>query len=303
MLLKETPQTAAAYVSNAPDKKLNAHEHPLRESLDELLTIPAEQLYKYFGITPNEISVLGGTLVAMSAFLAVEAQKLPDDRKWRAALEAFLCSLGGTALDKLDGVMAKVYKKKKLPHDGCTGALIDTILDRFQEVALGYSRMQQAFDRGDQAGMLAALTSSISSQLPTFFRAVANMQFKEVPEQGNGVLESLGTRACRYILALSTFCPKLGPVPLQLLTDALSSAANINTAVARAKVVIRENPLDLTALSAEEQKKLLETKDKAELKVVWQTAFSLIGGLWLLSEYLKMTKQLAAEKKERTQLK
>ncbi len=284
-------------------------DHPARAWVDAHLAPVAEQLHATTGIGPNDVTILGGVLVALSGIM--ELRKHTEFKSVQPEMVTYIATILyalGVAMDKLDGVMAKVFAKLQLPHNSTVGGLIDTCIDRFQELFLAWVKMRQAHERGDDAGEAAALFNGISSMLPSFFRALAEVAEKDVPEGGVG-LGMLGTRPARVVMGLTALYPSVGGVVVQPTIDTIGGVANTVTALQRLIAYLSPKKVaadDREDTSGEIENATQKEKDevtndaeaarqqsvaKAKLKLKYQTALAVIGIALLLYEHKRLSKK------------
>lgn len=262
-------------------------DHPARAWVDSHLAPFAEQLHAATGIGPNEVTILGGALVALSGIM--ELRKHKEFKSMQPEMVTYIATVLyalGVAMDKLDGVMAKIFAKLQLPHNSTVGGLIDTCIDRFQELFLAWIKMRQAHERGDDAGKAAALFNGISSMLPSFFRALAEVAEKDVPEGGVG-FGVLGTRPARVVMGLTALYPKIGDVVVQPTIDTIGGVANTVTALQRLTAYLAPKKIAVEDPDAARQQSIA----KAKLKLTYQTALAVIGIAILLYEHKRLSKK------------
>lgn len=130
------------------------------------------------GITPNAVSVIGflGNLIA--AWLAATG-------RWPAA---GLVMLGGSGLDLLDGALARETGRATK-----FGALFDSILDRYSEMAVLFGLVVYFEGRGDLLQFWLLAVAVAGSLLVSYVRA-------EAEAGGVQLREGLFTRAERVVL-------------------------------------------------------------------------------------------------------
>lgn len=234
-------------LGSVPDGQINSlsttRNSKLRGATSNSVRFATEILHKQFpSLTANDITAIGVVGVTIGATLAVKENKNPNTTPFKKAL-AFGVLGAASALDALDGSLARLIveedPKKKNPH----GQLVDTVADRIQETTLAIARAVSAHDRGDKAGEILALISGISNSAPSFMRAVAEAKGIVVPESGKNTIGFFGTRVGRTITGmLSTVNPEIKGVPVQKILDTVNIIANTVTAVDR--FIVATGPVD-----------------------------------------------------------
>ncbi len=215
---------------NLGEENMSATRNSMaRKLVDAPVKLVATNLHKRFpNVTANQVTAAGILGVGLGSMLSV-GETSPMTKKVAVGVLGF-----SSALDGLDGALARVIKTEDPSRANPYGNLVDAAADRIQEATLGMSRMISSQKRADKSGEVLALVSVISNGAPSLMRAIAESRGIAVSESGGNPLGFLGTRTGRTITGiLSTVYPEVKGVSIQKILDTLNIAANTFTTVSR----------------------------------------------------------------------
>jgi hypothetical protein len=200
-------------------------DSPLRNATSDLVRNVSSTIHNAFPkLTPNEISVLGITLVCFGDYLIQNQNRKNERNNMVVSLSVLLQALG-YACDALDGGVAR-EKKRKTPqwHSKIDGATLDPALDRVREIYTASSRRETARHRGSKIGMLSANATLLTTSLPTVAREwTMALTGQSVQEVGSNPLAFMGSMPGRLLLnSLGTLYPRAQPI-----ADAFQAVANV----------------------------------------------------------------------------
>lgn len=210
---------------------------PSARDIANKITEPiAVGLHEHFPkLSPNDITLLG--LIGTSAALILNyiAQKNQNNKlKTVAGAGYFVFSL----TDTVDGPLARHINKQGGRHNTQKGQLVDVGTDRLAESLAAIARIHYAKKNQQPLGIIAAGLAGMTNFLPSYFRALAEAQGKEVPESGKDFLGFLGTRAGRLVTTMvGNFSPSIKGQKVQPILDLLTALANLKTAKERVETV------------------------------------------------------------------
>lgn len=246
-------------MESAPSKK--ARNSVFRKFTDPLTEKVAKGLLKIKPeLTADDITRAGLWGVLTGALLTIIPKEVIGIDMSAIALALMT---GSTLLDALDGAMARLLKTSSNK-----GAMLDLMIDRWQETGLAVTRVASASMRRDPIGVLAATFAGITNPLPSYYRAKVEELGYYVPESGAKFTSFLGTRPVRALFGITATAypePQLfgAETPLQPILDSVTGLSNVFTAFERASIYRRavkgsleqnpdQNAQELGALKAKE---------------------------------------------------
>ncbi|MBU0975102.1 CDP-alcohol phosphatidyltransferase family protein [Patescibacteria group bacterium] len=303
-------------MNQSAEKKSDNLEDPKNSRLREVAKKPVfkvvELIDKAFPwLTPNQITALGTTgVLGLTIYTAVLEKKGEID--FKTSVKLLVAFLALSISDALDGGLARHRAKNgDISHDSKTGQLVDTLSDRLQESFLSWLSMYRANERKDKLAMTAALVTTLTNPLSSFFRAWAEANGVVVPEGGKNIFDTLGTRVGKVVASSIKFLPvkKVRGVSVQATIDILVATATIKVAVGRFKAVIDSKRIedleigkgdlelvgdgDLVAFSnkdEEDKLKKQEMIDDAKVRLKWLGSLMVVTGVttgllyWLMKK-------------------
>lgn len=150
----------------------------LPHTVPRRLTDPIVAVIARTGATPNQLSLLGFLGNLGAATLAARGEFLP----------AGLVMLGASALDLLDGALARATGRAS-----AFGAILDSTLDRLSEAAVLGGLAFYFAQRNQREEIILCFAALAGSMLVSYLRARAHVQ-------GLDLREGLFTRAERVLL-------------------------------------------------------------------------------------------------------
>lgn len=150
----------------------------LPHSKPKRFTDPVVRLVARTGITPNGITTLGFLVNVVAALLVA----------WGSLLAAGIVMLAGSALDMIDGELARATGKASV-----FGAAYDSVLDRYSEAAVLLGISLHAIDTGNSLHIALAFVAVTGSIMVSYVRARAE-------GLGLSLNEGLFTRVERVVL-------------------------------------------------------------------------------------------------------
>ncbi len=175
---------------------------PLRAYTKELAHYTALLIHELFpDLTPNKLSAEGFLDVAYGAYQAEKGNLnfSPDDQ-----LNGFIKQLLGNIKDGLDGPLARIIMAESPgKHDPFFGQLVDVFFDKGGEIGTAWIRAKTAYLKNNPAGEYAAEGAAVTATLPALTRAGVESLGFAVPENGNNLLEAVGTRFGRIVLGMA----------------------------------------------------------------------------------------------------
>jgi phosphatidylglycerophosphate synthase len=222
-------------VEARPESVSLTRNSPLREMTEGPIGVITEKLHKAFpDLTANDITIFGLIGTGIGATSATLRRGDGSVRDKTLTYSSFVTLLGSQLCDVFDGPMARLRNAEDPKNANPHGEYVDVTSDRLGELFLALSRAISADKRKSSLGTIAALTTAVTSPFPSIARAYKESSEIEVPEGGRGVMGLFGTRFGRAILGIfATVYPEIKGVPVQVIADGLSTAANIITAEQR----------------------------------------------------------------------
>jgi hypothetical protein len=231
---------------------------PIRKVTAETINIITRKLHESLpGLTANDITILGvaGTAIGSAIAAFRRGDHSPRDNALTAV--SITTTIASQLGDAFDGPMARLRIREGGAPDP-NGQFIDVASDRAGELLSALSRSISAEKRHDTLGKIAALTVAVTSPWPSTARAMAEAKGVAVPENGKGIIGLAGTRLGRAFLGiLALEFPEIHGVPIQVIADALSAAANSITTAHRLKE-IKMTPATLSQEIQNDAKKRLK---------------------------------------------
>jgi CDP-diacylglycerol--glycerol-3-phosphate 3-phosphatidyltransferase len=191
----------------------------LPHSVPRKITDPVVSLIARTGLTPNHLSVLGFAGNLGAAALAARGAFLP----------AGLTMLGASALDLLDGALARATGRAT-PF----GAVFDAVLDRLSEAAVLGGLAFYFAQRNQRAETLLCFAALTGSVAVSYVRAQAKAQ-------GLDLREGLFTRAERVIVLSGGLMIDQARIALWVLAVMANATALQRLYVARARFQQQED--------------------------------------------------------------
>ena len=143
----------------------------LKKKVQNMLSSEAKVAHK-IGLTPNIVSLIGLTLVLLSAFTYAVAQSRP---LW--ILLATILFLASGFCDALDGVIARIYQQTSM-----FGGFLDSLLDRYADAAV-----YAGLIIGGLCSPVWGLAALVGSMMVSYSRARA--EAAEIKMESIGVAE------------------------------------------------------------------------------------------------------------------
>jgi archaetidylinositol phosphate synthase len=143
----------------------------LKKKVQNMLSSEAKVAHK-IGLTPNIVSLIGLTLVLLSAFTYAVAQSRP---LW--ILLATILFLASGFCDALDGVIARIYQQTSV-----FGGFLDSLLDRYADAAV-----YAGLIIGGLCSPVWGLAALVGSMMVSYSRARA--EAAEIKMESIGVAE------------------------------------------------------------------------------------------------------------------
>ncbi|MDP4011665.1 MAG: CDP-alcohol phosphatidyltransferase family protein [Candidatus Roizmanbacteria bacterium] len=231
------------------------NESLLRHLTNPLWARATEWITDTIPITADQATLAGLAGVTTGAALRMYSARHGDKNPW-IYVPALILISGGLLMDSIDGKIAKIRGT-----DG-QGAALDAGVDRINNIVLGATKMVLAQQNESQIGEVLAALSTVTGQLPSFARALAESEGLIVAEGGGNFMNFFGTHLGRSILngtglvlphllripKVAEFIDNKLPVsaeflqkfPYQEIFDALTTV--MSTKVAYDRLQIYQNP-------------------------------------------------------------
>ncbi|MDP4011182.1 MAG: CDP-alcohol phosphatidyltransferase family protein, partial [Candidatus Roizmanbacteria bacterium] len=227
----------------------------LREKTDPYWEWATEHIADTIPITADQATLAGLVGVTTGAALRMYSAQHGDKNPW-LYIPALTLISGGLLMDSIDGKIAEIRGTKG------QGAALDAGVDRINNIVLGATKMILAQQNESQIGEVLAALSTVTGQLPSFARGLAESKGLEVDEGGGSFMNFFGTHLGRSILTgiglvlphllripkVASFIDRKLPVsaeflqnfPYQEIFDALTTG--MSTKVAYERYQIYKNP-------------------------------------------------------------
>jgi len=144
--------------------------------------------------------------------------------------------------DALDGAKARREAEDRGTETTTTGALIDSLSDRFLEMADSLTLAARANQEDDELGSLIHIGSGITSSWPSVFRAKAEAGGIGVPEGG------IGTSTARVVTGIAALLTTKHP-KISRSISAVSMGQNLLAANRRRQATDPDSPYSVGPLS------------------------------------------------------
>ncbi len=227
----------------------------LREKTDPYWKSTTEWITDTIPITADQATLAGLAGVTTGAVLRMYSAQHGDKNPW-IYVPALVLISGGLLMDSIDGKIADIRGTSG------QGAALDAGVDRINNIVLGATKMVLAQQNESDIGQVLAALSTVTGQLPSFARALAESEGLIVDEGGGNFMNFFGTHLGRSILngtglvlphllripKVAAFIDNKLPVsaeflqtfPYQEIFDALTTV--MSTKVAYDRLQIYQNP-------------------------------------------------------------
>ena len=201
-------------------------------------------------VEPDHLTIVGTLLVLDAARRAIK----DPDHPLMAVIEFTI----GSLIDILDGALARKKLERTGKDSGIRGVLIDTLLDRVQEVTSLLALWYIAEERDDRVAANNFLAGAMTATLPSVMRAKAETKGVLVAETslGGRVPKAIETGAAYLFNKQEKMLALLGAT---ILTNNLNTAADRREAIKKGSKSDHFRGRDDT----EESKRVARIKEKA----------------------------------------